>query len=181
MRVADFARLNASSYGVPQHRIRPFWFGHLSGPCIQWPEPTHGDPAELRDQLTLPGVRQLLPWITCGEALAHLSGDDLGRPVRLRKRDCNSDQHGSVVQRPARVVGTSNLSDGNVILPNVGQMAWKDGLDGPNHRPSQSDEPARTLTRNTHSDGAVILNTKDIENGRAWVSVGGPAVLAVVN
>src|SRR6267142_7231076 len=54
---ADFARLDAANYGVPQHRVRPFWFGHRNGPCIQWPEPTHGDPDILRDQLTLPGVR----------------------------------------------------------------------------------------------------------------------------
>lgn len=68
--VGDFARLDAANYGVPQHRIRPWWFGHKAGPCIQWPEPTHGDPAELVGQYTLPGVAALLPWVTCAGCLA---------------------------------------------------------------------------------------------------------------
>src|SRR5882724_2239244 len=43
----DFRRLDAADFGVPQHRIRPFWFGHAAeSPCIRWPEPTHGDPAD---------------------------------------------------------------------------------------------------------------------------------------
>lgn len=44
--VADYASLDAADYGVPQHRTRPFWFGHLAGPCIQWPSRTHGAPEE---------------------------------------------------------------------------------------------------------------------------------------
>ncbi len=45
--IADHTALNAANYGVPQMRIRPFWFGHLSGPCIRWPAPTHADPKKL--------------------------------------------------------------------------------------------------------------------------------------
>ena len=29
--VADFVRLDAADFGVPQHRIRPFWYGHRGG------------------------------------------------------------------------------------------------------------------------------------------------------
>lgn len=29
--VADYAQLDAADYGVPQHRIRPFWYGHRGG------------------------------------------------------------------------------------------------------------------------------------------------------
>lgn len=112
---ADIVRLDAANYGVPQHRVRPFWFGHLHGPCIQWPMPSHCDPAEL-EHPTLPGVERLLPWITCKDALGHLSMAELGRPIKLRKRNQNGAQHRSVEERPARVVGTSNLSDGNVLL-----------------------------------------------------------------
>lgn len=171
---ADFARLDAANYGVPQHRVRPFWFGHrIDTRCIQWPEPTHGDPKSLRDQLTLPGVQQLMPWITCGQALGHLRGADLGRPVKLRKRNQNGKQHGSVAERPALGVGCSNLSDGNVVIPhaayrdpmpevNVGEAIERGAvtLNGENHIMSRVDAPARTLTRNTHGDGCIIINDR---------------------
>ncbi len=112
---ADFARLDAADYGVPQHRVRPFWFGHRAGPCIRWQPPTHGDPEQLRTA-TLPTIEPLKPWVTCRDALGHLSAKQLGRPVRMRKRNTFGKQHGSVADRPARVVGTSNLSDGNMLM-----------------------------------------------------------------
>lgn len=111
----DFAKLDAADFGVPQHRTRPFWFGHRKGTsCIRWPQPTHGDWSTMR----LDGLK---PWVTCREALGHLSGDELGKKVRLR---------------------------------------WKDGTRGPNHRPSEVNRPAATLTRNTHSDGALLVHPK---------------------
>lgn len=162
---ADFARLDAANYGVPQHRVRPFWFGHKRGPCIQWPAPTHGDPLELRDQMTLPGVDALIPWITCRQALGHLPLEELGRPVKLRKRSCNSDQHGSVADKPARTVGTSNLSDGNVLLPEIeSEFTLQDrrgGLDGLN----TLDEPSHAILKNTHGNGSIlVLNDKHLPN-----------------
>jgi site-specific DNA-cytosine methylase len=180
----DFVRLDAADFGVPQHRMRPFWYGHLDGPCITWPMRTHGSPAEC-SVATLPGVGRLLPWVTCREALGHLSPEDLGSPVRLRWRGANGKQVASVPDKPARVVGTSNLSDGNVLAHPTdavrdrrasrepGRKARASDVDapadvvttrqngggnvlmnGPNHRPSAVDAPARTLTRNTHGDGA---------------------------
>lgn len=113
--IADFATLDAADYGVPQHRVRPFWYGHLGGPCIRWPSPTHGDPALVGHTLPFEGAA-LHRWMTCRDALGHLPAEQLGRPVRLRKRAQHSPQHGSIEDRPARVVGTSNLSDGNVLL-----------------------------------------------------------------
>lgn len=151
---ADFARLDAVNYGVPQHRVRPWWFGHLEGPCIQWPIPTHGDPAVHRDQLSVPGVAALIPWITCDQALSFLSDEERGRPIKLRRRASNSAQHGSVPERPARTVGTSNLSDGNVILGPEQPRAKKRG--GKNHgtpqgrRTTDKDAPAPTVTRAIH-------------------------------
>lgn len=118
--VADFASLDAADYGVPQHRVRPFWFGHLDGPCVRWPKPTHCDPRKLATESLFDSER-LAPWITCRDALGHLTGGDLGRPVRLK---------------------------------------WKAEADGlPNHRPSTADEPAKTITRNTHSDGCLLSVT----------------------
>jgi site-specific DNA-cytosine methylase len=111
--VVDYASLDAADYGVPQHRVRPFWFGHLDGPCITWPAPTHGAPDA---QLSI-GGHALAPWVTCRQALQHLPIEELGRPVRLR---WNTDQ---------------------------------------DHRASSPDEPAKALTTNTHSDGALIRTT----------------------
>lgn len=115
--VADFTALDAVFFGTPQRRRRPFWFGHLAGPCIKWPRPTHADPAELATADLFAG-EALKPWITCRQALGHLPLDELGRPVRLRGK-------------------------------------WANG-GGDNHRPSDPDEPAKTITRNTHSDGLVL-------------------------
>jgi DNA (cytosine-5)-methyltransferase 1 len=136
--IADFVTLDAADYGVPQHRVRPFWFGHLAGPCIRWPEPTHGDASHP----SLPGL-ELRPWVTCREALGHLSAEELGRPVKLRKRSCNGKQHGSVEGRPARVVGTSNLSDGNVLL-------------NPRHAPAHPAHPAPTLGAKDRGQSTVL-------------------------
>lgn len=150
---ADFARLDACNYGVPQHRHRPFWFGHKRGPCIQWPAPTHGDPDELRDQETLPGIAALIPWVTCKQALGHLPLEELGRPIKLRKRGANTVQHGSVEERPARTVGTSNLSDGNVILNGDQPRAGKRGKKGQGDRVGDLDKPSATVTRNGGTAG----------------------------
>lgn len=189
--VADFKSLDAADYGVPQHRVRPFWFGHLDGPCLRWPERTHGSPGECGNHV-LPGTRALVPWVTVRQALGHLPREQLGTPVRLRWRDQNSPQHGSVASKPARVVGTSNLSDGNVLVPEdqprrasssalprasdldapAGVITTRENGDGnivvagrarrrkTNHRPSHADEPAKTLTKNTHSDGALVVNQR---------------------
>ncbi len=150
---ADFARLDAANYGVPQHRIRPFWFGHQHGPCVQWPAPTHGDPSELNN-LVLPGVDVLLPWVSCAKALGHLPPEELGRPIKLRRRNQNGVQQGSAPEQPARVVGTSNLSDGNVLIPpdapRSGDKKRRDKYPRTPQadRMNQLDEPSATVTRN---------------------------------
>jgi DNA (cytosine-5)-methyltransferase 1 len=88
----DFARLNAADYSVPQFRIRPFWFGHeIDTPCIRWPRPTHGRPSATP---TLPAVDGVLPWVTCRDVLAHLSKEEIGRPVRKRLNWGGNGAHG---------------------------------------------------------------------------------------
>lgn len=134
---ADFTSLNAADFGVPQIRHRPFWYVHRTGTCIRWPERTHCDPDEIHP--TLPGITPLRPWMTCWEALRHLPEEEVGRYVKLRKRAQNSLQHGSVKGRPARTVGTSNLSDGNVLLVND------------KHPVNELDAPSRCIT--TKGDG----------------------------
>ncbi len=203
---ADFARLDAANYGVPQHRIRPFWFGHLHGPCIQWPAPTHGDPAELNN-LVLPGVDVLKPWVSCEQALGHLAPEDLGRPIKLKRVGTSQSSRVRDGSRPAAVVtakparsgtgeaGMLSLSPPAASKPkkrrdrsgDVPQADRVNTLDKPSatvtrnggrdrmgaaatlaiggtitvrdadHAMSRPHKPARTLTRNTHSDGAVIV------------------------
>ena len=106
--VADYAALDAASYGVPQRRRRPFWFVHREGPCISWPAPTHGDPDDPTVHVPLPGLG-LLPWVTCAEALGHLPLDELGRPVRMRRGRLldNGSEHAywSHADEPAKVIG----------------------------------------------------------------------------
>ncbi len=89
---ADFVRLDAADYGVPQHRIRPFWFGHLAGPCIRWPAPTHGDPDSAA--VHSPLLDGLAPWVTCEDALGHIDEEHLGRPVRMRRHPIGGDGGG---------------------------------------------------------------------------------------
>lgn len=66
--------LNAADYGVPQHRRRVFL---VCGPHqVSPPQPTHGDPATLR-QRGLFGPRRL-PWVTMREALQLGAADVIG-------------------------------------------------------------------------------------------------------
>lgn len=79
----DFATLDAADYGVPQHRTRPFWYGHRAGsPCIAWPARTHVEPSPT---LAMP-FAELPHHVTCAEALSHLEPPDLGMPVALAWR-----------------------------------------------------------------------------------------------
>ena len=109
---------------------------------------------------TLPGVRALRPWVTCRQALGHLSGKDLGTPVRLRWRGCQGHQVASVPDRPARVVGTSNLSDGNVLAHPTEAMRDRRQHRHPGRKPraSHADEPAHVITcRDASGDGATLF------------------------
>lgn len=178
---ADFARLDAADYGVPQHRVRPWWFGHREGtPCIRWPAPTHGAP-ELQQTAFIPGTA-LEPWVTCRKALAHLSLKELGRPIRLRRRSQHSVQEGSVPERPARVVGTSNLSDGNVLLfpdqPRAGKRGRKrdEGRVSQGNRLGDMDQPGATITAKPARKGAGAHATFTLQPPR-----GGDGGLAGLN
>ena len=61
----QWAILNSSAFGVPQHRRRVYL---VCGPRpIAWPVETHGDPAEIRQRGMF--AAPLLPWVTVREAL----------------------------------------------------------------------------------------------------------------
>ncbi len=102
--VADFANLDAASYGVPQKRSRPYWFGHQHGiPCLSWPLPTHGDPKDDAVASPLPGMPSLRPWVTCRDALGHLPAELIGRPVHAN-RSKSQDMRLGDPEIPASVV-----------------------------------------------------------------------------
>lgn len=127
---ADFQRLDAVNYGVPQFRKRPFWFGHLTGPCLTWPAPTNCDPKQLCTG-TLPGLRRLEPWITCRQALSHLPQKAWGSPVILRWA-ADSDHRASTIDEPAKTQTTNPNSDGCLVVTNA-------------HPPSYLDQPANVV------------------------------------
>lgn len=155
--IKDFVTLDAADYGVPQHRVRPFWFGHLSGPCIQWPMPTHCDPAELLNGSL--GLHSLKRWVTCRDALGHLSLEQLGRACRLRKR-LDAQQAGdpnkaprhdnSRTDRPAHAIGAKDRGQGTVLVLTEDEGA---------HPQPRPDEPAPTIRGggSGHSAPQVVL------------------------
>jgi site-specific DNA-cytosine methylase len=141
----DYAKLNASSYGVPQHRVRPFWFGRpLSSEPIRWPAPTHGAPGNL----AIPGT-ELKPWVTCRDALSRLPIEQLGRPVRVQwKRD--TDHKTATATAPAPTQTTNTHGDGALLeLP----CLRASDREHDRHPPSRPDEPA--LTQSASDGGGV--------------------------
>lgn len=145
----DYVKLDAANYGVPQHRIRPFWVGHRVGtPCVAWPRPTHGDP----ETIGSPKLGEdRVPWITCRAALSHLPVEELGVPRRLRmnlKSQCPPSQ----AQEPARTILASppRAHKGGAVL----------SIDE-KHRAEELDKPSHTITGGGagHSARPVYLMT----------------------
>lgn len=129
----DFAKLDAADFGVPQHRVRPFWVGHRHGtPCIRWPDPTHGSAVGIKQlRIGLPPLRR---WVTCRDALEDLPAEELGRPVRVRVRNDSE---------PSRVIKTNGgrLSGGGSVV------AYKRSTKGPQGlRIGDAHKPAATIT-----------------------------------
>jgi len=90
-----------------------------------------------------------------------------------RKRRQNGKQFGSVPDRPARVVGTSTLSDGNILtLRRKGVGDPRNG--GDESRCSRPDAPASVVVTNANRKGGAIL----LANKVSRVGVGEAHVLA---
>jgi len=142
----DYAQLDAANYGVPQHRIRPFWYGHLAGPCIRWPARTHCDPIELVTGALFGDA--LKPWVTCRDALCHLPPAELGRPVSVRWREENPQgQHD--VNKPARTITAARRGAGDLLGNNK-------------HPHSTLDQPAFTLRGSDGTAGGKILEVGEL-------------------
>jgi site-specific DNA-cytosine methylase len=162
--VRDFASLNAVSFGVPQFRSRPFWFGHLDGPCVKWPAPTH---APATGQASFDG-HALLPYVTCRQALEHLPLAELGRPVNMRMRargedgrkNGGDDTRCSTGDEAARTVTARQHHKGGQILiagvPAPEPMAYVPN-GGDESVCSRPDEPARVVTSHEGIKGGQVL------------------------
>lgn len=164
--VRDYVSLDAADYGVAQHRVRPFWFGHLEGPCIVWPAPTHAAPTE---QLAI-GGHALAPWVTCRAALGHLPLEELGRPVKMRIREKGEDgtRHGGDLSRcsapdtPAKTVVSRQFRKGGQILipngtdPSPAKPKWVP-TGGDKSLCSTPDRPAKVVGAHEGIKGGQIL------------------------
>lgn len=117
----DETVLDSAEFGVPQHRVRPFWFLHRGSRCITWPLPTHG-PAS--SQTMLPGT-ELLPFVTCRVALGDLPLSELGRMRQLKPTPPSEHNGGhpfSKIDEPAHTICAR--ADGSVGGGNVLEWPW---------------------------------------------------------
>lgn len=151
---ADWRVLDAADFGVPQHRRRVFL---VAGPRpIEWPKPTHGDPATLA-QGGLFGPR-LKPWVSCGEALrigvyaletAHRAG------IKAKDRRVND-----LTNRPSLTVSASGGSPtaGGAMFSTVGS-----GLKGSEWG---VDRPAPTLRNGNGTAGLFVRSSPKVTTSR---------------
>lgn len=146
--VADYARLDAANYAVPQHRVRPFWFGHIRGTaCLSWPTPTHGDPTKLGHP-ALGETRK--PWVTCREALATLPQELWGRPVRLVRKARKDQSHRDASGRPTHQIDGTAHTLTKVSEQHALVLSEK-------HTATDVDEPSQTLGAKPRGNGASII------------------------
>lgn len=152
----DYASLDAAAYGVPQHRVRPFWFGHPHGTeCIQWPAPTHG---ATERQLQVPGT-ELLPYVTVRQALAHLQDADLGQVVVLRQRRTRRRilQVGSIIQR----------ENHHRLRASRRERRRLRGVRWPTHALEASDQPRRCTELRHYDEGRWARSTRRMRSRMA--------------
>ncbi|HKY40675.1 MAG TPA: DNA cytosine methyltransferase [Polyangiaceae bacterium] len=112
----DYRKLDAADYGVPQNRVRPFWFGRpRESARLAWPAPTHCNPERL-STIAIAGA-ELAPWATCRQALEHVPVEEMGRVIRIRAKARNAHPPSSP-DEPARVLlaEPSRLDKGGAVL-----------------------------------------------------------------
>lgn len=76
----DIFEVNAVNYGAPQIRERVLFIGNAVGAQIDFPDPTHGCAAEIRNppkQLSFFEQQSLQPWRTLRDALGDLAEADM--------------------------------------------------------------------------------------------------------
>ena len=159
--VRDFAVLDAADYGVPQRRERPYWYGHLAGPCIRWPAPTHCEPARAAHG-SLPGLG-LKPWVTCREALQHLPLEELGRPVHMKLRPAKQAAHRGDLKHGSDV-GRCSTPDAVASTPTTKDTA-KGGqilVTSPRYRHPPAERELLSLVDDTHAASANLAHQSKV-------------------
>lgn len=152
--VVDAITLDAADYGVPQHRRRPFWFGHRGGGCISWPGATHGHPG---DCLPVMMGERKKPWVTCRAALGHLEQAELGTPVKIR-RHASRGAPASEEAEPAATVTKNTHGSGSVLKVRTPRQGYS---------PHREHEPAKTITAKQRGMDALLIDHNHLPSDSA--------------
>jgi DNA (cytosine-5)-methyltransferase 1 len=69
----DCFEVNAVNYGAPQLRERAIFIGNRFNAVVDFPDPTHSNPASSNDPSLFADGNNLLPWRTLGDAIRNMN------------------------------------------------------------------------------------------------------------